>query len=267
MKIAEAVLGSIFPENIYCVCCGSVTEAGRRYSLCTNCEGKFGWVTENTCAVCGKPLSETNRRRGVCYACRETDHVFDKGYTCSLYGLYERALVMDLKYRGKTYIARPMGEMMADRMEAEFGASGGGPVYVPWDTVTWVPVHEKRLEERGYDQAELIARMFLKAAEKAGFLGPAGEVIQTARLLERSRETSAMKDLGPMERRANVRDAFTVRDEERAKTEGSCALIIDDIYTTGATFDACAKALKDGGAAKVYCFSFAAGADRMMSTE
>ncbi len=293
---------ALFPAGIYCICCGSVIDASRRYSLCDSCIGKLGWNTGNVCEKCGKVLvsalaeddgshiqgagysggrrlysgayadavygERTGRR--LCADCRSRTHRFDRGYTCSQYGLYERALVMDLKYRDKSYIAVHIGEIMADRMAVEEEM---------WDIVTWVPVHTKRLAGRGYDQAELIAAAF---AERSGLPAP-------VRLLERRRETSAMKDLGVSERIANVKDAFAVADEAlpRAKQagagsgirggsagsesevgadgdtrdliRGSSILLIDDIYTTGATLDSCAGVLKEAGASRVDVLTFASG--------
>ena len=266
--IYKQVMRAVFPQNIYCICCDSVIDASRRYSLCDNCISKFGWVTERTCAKCGKPLSEKNYDRGLCYSCRETEHIFDKGYTCSQYGLYERALIMDLKYRDKSYIARSIGEIMADRMDAEFGISdrnryeeteaddGNG---FPWDAVTWVPVHKTRLEERGYDQAELLTKYFAEDLCALTWKTPG-----VRSLLERAKATPPMKDLGPFERRINVEGAFRVRAEDKDAKEaidGKSILLIDDIYTTGATLDACAYALKEAGAERVDVLTFASGGD------
>lgn len=250
----ERIADLLFPQDIYCLCCGSVTDSSRRYQLCDGCVTKFGWIGEDTCEVCGKPLSEMNKRRGLCYDCLRRGHIFDKGYTCSQYGLYERALVMDLKYRGKSYIARALGRIMADRIEAECGEDMPG-----WDIVTWVPVHRKRLAERGYDQAELMAGFFVKSlAELKGGAG-AGGIPQLAGVLERAQQTAPMKDLSVAERMENVKGAFSVR--RRARVEGKSILVIDDIYTTGATLDACAGALKEGGAARVEVMTFASGGD------
>ena len=252
--IFSEALDMLFPQGIYCICCGSILDGSRPYAVCDDCLGKFSWITEDTCSVCGKPLAAMNRKRRICYSCAEREHSFDKGYTCAQYGLYERAIVMDLKYRDKSYLAGSVGRIMADRIEAELGTD------LPWDAVTWVPVHRKRLAERGYDQAELIAAAFMDAmAEKTERTGRAGGIPALEGFLERAQSTRPMKDLGLMERMENVSGAFRVKKEENVR--GKTILIIDDVYTTGATLDACALALKAAGAGRVEILTFASGGD------
>ncbi len=216
--LIDTLLEMVFPQDIYCICCGSLIDRSRRYSLCDDCVSRFGWVTEHTCEICGKQLAERNRERRLCYDCREREHAFDRGYTCSQYGLYERALVMDLKYRDKSYLARPLGQIMADRIDAEYDDGK-----YPWDIVTWVPVHRKRLEERGYDQAELMAKFFVSSLAGRRSLKLRG-------ILERTARTKPMKDLGIAERAENVRGAFKVKNS--MDVEGKSILVIDDIYVT-----------------------------------
>ena len=166
----------IFPPDIYCICCGSIIDSTRTYSLCDSCIEKFQWIGTDVCRKCGKPLGKDDHR-DLCFDCRTIMHYFDQGYTCCLYDLYARAVVMDLKYRDKSYLGRIVGDIMADRMEAEFGAANsndGSDNYMyrmqddmtdkepsilkeKYDLVIPVPVSPERMEERGYNQAAIIA--------------------------------------------------------------------------------------------------------------
>lgn len=237
-KLASAV----FPTDIYCICCGSIIDSTRTYSICDSCITKFQWATGRVCQKCGKPLSEEDPHQ-ICYDCRTIPHYFDKGYTCCLYDLYARAVVMDMKYRDKSYLCIIVGDILADRM-----------MYEPerYDLVVPVPVSKKRMDERGYNQAALIAKRFSERTEI-----PISEEI-----LERSDKTIPMKDLDAMQRRLNVRGAFKVTpvaEKGKQRIERKRILLIDDIYTTGATVDECARILKEACSSCVDILTFAAG--------
>lgn len=246
-EAARKCLETVFPMEIYCMCCGSIIDASREYALCDNCIDKLHWAGGKTCAKCGKILEE-NYRHDMCADCREREHYFDRGFTCAQYGLYERALVMDLKYRDKSWIGRKLGMIMAERISLED---------VCVDMAVPVPVHPQRMYERGYNQAEIMAR---PVAERLG-------VRLDTCILKRKRETAAMKDLGVWERIENTRDAFEVVPGRQDDLQGKKIILIDDIYTTGATMDGCSRVLKEAGAAAVYAFTFAAGGNRLRTDE
>ncbi|MEE3361954.1 MAG: ComF family protein [Anaerovoracaceae bacterium] len=227
-----------FPGNIYCVCCGAVIDATRPYSLCDKCMERFRWADGRTCAKCGKPLGDA-WKHDICADCREREHVFDKGFTCLQYGLYEKRLIAEYKYLRKKYIARVISEIMYDRMECED---------ISYDIVTAVPVHRSRLKTRGFDQAALCASMF---AERAG--------TEYADSLVRVKHTRAMKSLNAEERKINISGAFAAAAGAADRIKGKDVLLVDDIYTTGSTADVCAAVLKNEGARAVYVLTLASG--------
>ena len=238
----------IFPKSIYCICCGSVIDFSRSYSLCDSCIEKIKWVGGNTCEKCGRVLNERTHHR-LCSDCRDFPHYYDSGYTCAEYSLYERAIVSDLKYNDKSYIGKVLGNILADRMQAEFTAD---ELQAKYDFVIPVPISSKRYETRGYNQAEIMARAFSKLT---GLCLDANILIRTA-------STEAMKDLSRSERYSNISGAFEVTEHGKEVLPGTTALIIDDIYTTGATAGECAKVLKSAGAERIDILTFAAGGDR-----
>lgn len=142
-----------------------------------------------------------------------------------------RAAIHAHKYRGERRLAEPLGRAMADRWRRA-GASG--------QLVVHVPVHASKLRTRGFDQARDLAQACGRA------LGlPAMDA------LERAARTAAMHDLGRAERARNVGGAFRVRSGWERRVAGCQVLLVDDVLTTGATMEGCARALLAAGAASV----------------
>lgn len=241
MGIIEKGLEAIFPSNIYCISCGSIIDKTRDYALCDSCVERFHWLGKKTCAKCGKILNE-NYRHELCYDCRRFEHTFDKGFTCVQYGLYERGLMMDFKYKGKSYIGRKLGDILYDRMALEEER---------FDLLVPVPMYRKKKARRGYNQAEIMAGQM---ARRSG--------IPMARdLLRRDRQTLPMKGLGPFERYENLKGAFSISPGNHYPIQGKRILLIDDIYTTGSTADACGIVLRQAGAERICILTFACGAN------
>ena len=205
------------------------------------------WVSDRTCRRCGKRLSPANPGE-ICFNCKEKPHEFANGYSCAEYGSHERAVVFSLKYDGRTDIADTVGEIMYDRMTAEFDEE---QLREKYDLVLPVPVHPAKKAERGFNQAALIAKKFTSLAG----------LEYDDDILIRVRETHKMRSLGPDQRRENIRNAFEIRKRRAETLLDKTILIIDDIYTTGATIDEIAALLKTHGAAQVDFLVFASGAD------
>ena len=248
---AGAVLDLIYPPALYCVCCGKIIDETRTYRLCNDCLDNLKWIDGRTCVKCGRQLGTANPG-SVCFNCREHPHSFDRGFTCTEYGTHERAMVFAMKYDGRPDISVVIGEILADRMLAEFGED---ELHGMYDMILPVPVHKTKKSLRGYNQAALIAEEF---SRRAGFTADDDVLIRT-------RETHIMRSLGPEQRRENIRGAFGIRPRRMPEIAGKNILLIDDIYTTGATIDELAAVLRDAGAARVDFLAFASGADMVKS--
>ena len=242
-RLFEKIANCIFPSNIYCICCGSLVDETRSYSICDSCIEKFSWVGLKTCEKCGRILP-AHEVHSMCSDCRSIERQFDRGYTCAKYGLYERALVMDLKYRDKSYIGINLGDVLTDRMLAEFEPE---VLLEKYDAVIPVPSSKDRLNQRGYNQTEVMARRFCSNT---------GLVLDD-HILKRIACTEAMKDLNRMQRYANVKGAFSVEEGRAPDIRGRNFLVIDDLMTTGSTLDECARTLKAAGALVVDVLTFA----------
>ncbi|MCL1809082.1 MAG: ComF family protein [Clostridiales bacterium] len=237
--IAKKVLELLFPSNIYCISCGSIIDNSRIYSLCDSCMGLFHWANGRTCKKCGKIVQE-NYPHDTCTDCRENHRYFEKGYTCVQYGIYERELLLAFKYGGKTFIGEKIADAMADKLKMENFET---------DMVTPVPMHERKQKKRGYNQAAIIARQLAQKLP-APYAG---------KLLLRTGNTAAMSKLSAEERRMNIENAFSIARGAEGRIKGKRILLVDDIYTTGSTADACSRTLLDAGAAEIRIATFAAG--------
>lgn len=241
----EAALEMIFPSNIYCISCGAMIDSTRPYSLCDKCVKKIHWITGRTCKKCGKALQDTYIGE-LCYDCLIYERHFVKGFSCMTYGLLEREIIMDYKYNGKGYIGRKLGDILYDRISCE---------NIKPDVIIPVPLSYDRMRKRGYNQSALMAKR----------LSELWSVEYDEKVLVRARNTQLLRSLNPTERRLMLEDAFSISKSRREIIEGKQILIIDDIFTTGATVDASAKALVSGGAAEVFVLTLASGGNRKPS--
>lgn len=208
-----------------------------REKICPECRQKLPYVPGKRCRKCGKPVEDFEI---LCDDCRKTPHSYDEGRGVFLYNDVMKQTMIRLKYKHRREYGRTLGELV---FEAERTA------VMRWrpEAVVPVPIHRKKLDTRGYNQAEEIARPIAEAA---------GVPLLTD-LLIRTRQTEAMKSLSPEERRQNLTGAFALGKETKKLPER--VILVDDIYTTGATIDACAQVLKQAGTRHVFFLAVCIG--------
>lgn len=205
-----------------CVACGASGSPG--HDLCAACEAALPWIRA-ACLRCGVPLPAD---APACGACLQRPPPVDATRACLLYAAPVDALLPRLKFAGDLACARTLGRLMAGHLRD----APRPEMLVP------VPLHARRLRDRGYDQALELARP----------LGHALGVPVCTRLLGRTRATGAQSRLDAAARRRNVRGAFAV--PSGAPLPASVALV-DDVMTTGATLHAAATALRGAGVARI----------------
>ncbi|MDR2162532.1 MAG: ComF family protein [Clostridiales Family XIII bacterium] len=267
-KTFGTALNLLFPSDIYCAACGNLIDGTRPYALCDFCVREMEWHVGNTCSICGKALAP-HRTGGICSECCEWGRAFDAGISCCSYAGQARDLVRTMKYKDSAWIAGKLADVMYDRWTQLLKAgmipkdyilsasSSYDSVYTaPAFIVVHVPMTETKKRKRGYDQAEIIARR-LASLVGAPFAGG---------ILRRALDTAVMSKLGAHERRVNMERAFEVDSRVRSLiAEGdpsfSHVMLVDDVFTTGSTADACSATLKDVGVKRVILFTFASGAD------
>lgn len=224
------------------VCDRPVKPAGAL--ICPECEKLLQRVEEPMCRRCGKPLrSLSSISMHLCADCRSRPHIFERG--CAVFTYHSAASgIFRFKYKGRREYGGFYGRCMAEKLE-EFTARG-----LPWpDYLVPVPVSEDRLEKRGYNQALVLAREISRLT---------GTPVRDD-ILRRVTETLPMKNMTPAERQNNLKRAFQAFGNDVSLNS---IMLIDDIYTTGSTIDACAHALYERGAGHVFFMSLAIGEDR-----
>lgn len=237
----DRIRDTVFPGEIYCLSCGRPTDRGTPYALCNHCVRRFHWIDGSVCAICGRPLPP-DQDEGVCSDCSGKTRAFVKGYTCARYGDRERDLLHRFKYGGRAYTAPFLARLLAERLGFE---------RLEADLVVPVPMHPGKERNRGYNQAELLA------AALADQIGLPLE----KRFLVRTAMTVPMSRLSAEEREAACRDLYRAAPGAEECLAGKKVLLVDDIFTTGSTADACSRALLEAGAASVCVATFAAGSD------
>lgn len=237
--IAGALSSVLFPAP--CRICDELLTSASRISICDRCLSGFERITEPMCQCCGRPFISPHAADAIqplCRLCRIGAYAFDRARS---YGVYDEALsaaVVLLKYEG----VQPLGDWFAGRL-AELVQQHAKDWRV--DLVVPVPLHAGRLRERGYNQAELIAKPLAKQ------LG----LRFGSYLLVRTKPRPAQLILSRTERWTSVRGAYATR--ERAQVDNLRILLVDDVLTTGATLDACCRALKKAGAAAIFAVTMA----------
>ena len=219
-RIGRAVLDFVLPQS--CLDCGRSGEI-----LCAPCSARWPRVLSPYCNRCGLPLINDN----ICPDCSRTDFAIDGIRSVFLFEGRVREAIIQFKYYNLRVLARPLALTLSAYIDAHD---------IPFDTVVPVPLHPRKLAERGYNQSNLLAN------ELARLRG----LTQADRKLKKWQYTPPQATLKQAaHRRHNVQQAFKA-------VPGSMylrhVLLIDDIATTGSTLDACALALKMAGAVSVW---------------
>lgn len=233
-KISNIFLDILYPRR--CPVCHDIA-APKGQKVCTMCKEKLRPITGARCFCCSKPLK--NKEQEYCNDCKKPRQ-FDQGFGIFSYGSVLQESLFKLKYGKRQEYGVFYGQ---------FAAAYSRDLIQQWNVEVLVPVplHRKREEKRGYNQAALIAEAMGKS------LG----IPVDCKLLKRIVHTKPQKELDSKERRANLRNAFALRKQNPYKR----LLLIDDIYTTGATIEAAAAVLRKAGAEKIYFIAVAMGGD------
>lgn len=352
--LTDKLIELVYPTATYCIVCGNFIDDSRQYCMCDHCirhinwgrisvdvkrqaeaerrseeaDGNVAYLSEESSAMAydEPPLAEL--QAGCRSAARELP---DSVLACFEYGLYSRRVVFELKYNGHSYVARVGAHIMADRVRTDPSAA----FLHGCDFVTAVPVSRRKLQRRGFNQAEKLAKYFCKESGMK----------QLPSLLLRTKDTEALRSLSPAERSMKLEGVFAVDEAklrrlrqvkatsdslaEQGKAESHAAyrtsgsgngescvpckaaqngsgneysaenlpsgkrdarhlwgkeesresetlkslplagmriLLIDDIYTTGATARHCTQVLKAAGASEVHLLVLATGSDFAVNT-
>jgi ComF family protein len=227
----------------YCTACAQPTEAGTH--LCDDCAEeaeRLRWAAPALCHRCSRPFWGSPPLPEVCADCMEWNPAFECVVApCRFVGVV-RDVVHQFKYDGKRHLRRIVSGWMREGLADTRLCHPVPEVLVP------VPLHWWKRRLRGFNQAELLA----------GELS-SSEGMRVLNALRRVRLTVTQTQLAREERRLNVCGAFGIRRRIARQIQGRHLLLVDDVFTTGATLDACAAVLLEGGAASVRALTAARG--------
>ena len=230
-----ALLDILFPER--CLSCGTGLKTRPEISYCTRCLQDIRWLREPLCTKCGKQFEYAAGGSHLCGYCLVNGWHFKEARAVVHYKPPVTEAVKMFKYKGKMHGLATLTALAHQYFQLQ-------ELPQP-DLLVPVPLHARRLRQRGFNQALILCRRIFPAWRDR--LAPA--------VLERHFETQPQTGLGAAERRRNVRNVFQVRRPEKIKNKK--ILLVDDVFTTGATVNECARTLMKNQASEVNVFTFA----------
>ena len=214
-----------FPPAAKCVMCGMETNS---YGLCESCENELPWINEPACVICGGNMLGEGE---VCIECKDRDYHFARCYCVLEYRDEIQQKILSFKNGGQKFL----GQTFASLMERKYNE-----INVKIDMVIPIPINEKRLKERGFNQSDLLCEELPNVRNDVVF---------------RIKDTPHQTGLNRDNRVVNLENAFKVENKNDIKNK--TILLVDDIYTTGSTLNECAKTLLNAGAKKVFALCLA----------
>lgn len=238
-QLCRAAADIVFPRN--CVHCGRAAEGGALRHFCGDCERTLHLVAPPHCTTCGHPFYGEMEDNRLCPHCDALAPKFGQGKTAVLLKGAGRALVHTLKYDHGLHVLEDIETLM--RRAPGYADYLSGAVLVP------VPLHPRKLRERGYNQGLLLAECALRVA---------GSGARIEQLLARVLDTESQTRHDRATRRENLKNAFALA-KGATITPAQRYLLIDDVFTTGSTLNNCAAVLRRAGALSLDVVTFGHG--------
>ena len=238
--MTDQILNWLYPPA--CIACKVMLPVNMgNFYMCERCEPLFARVELPICEKCGKNLITQDEN---CASCFGKNFYFESNVSTFMYDDLMKDLLHDMKFRNKKRIATGLGLLWAKHIECpdeDF-------------LLTWLPMHPKKQKERGFNQAEVMAKQIAK-----------GLGVPCRNIIRRVVDTPAQAGLHPKLRHENVKGAFEVNSGY--SVHGTNIVIIDDIFTTGASINECARVLIEGGAKKIHARTLALTPRKINSNE
>ena len=244
LSLGDRVLGLLYPRH--CPVCDDLLpvvefkngELRTGRLIHEACARKIRYIKGDTCMKCGKPLAAAEREQEYCGDCRRIRHVFDRGFAVFDYRSISGS-IYKFKYMGRQEYATFYGRAARLHLGKELQRLG-------IDAIIPVPMYRAKEIKRGYNQANVFAKM----------VGKECGIPVYKNVIKRNKNTLPMKKLDARGRRNNLKKAFNIAQND---VKFKCILIIDDIYTTGSTIDEIAHEFRIAGVSRIYFLTLAIG--------
>lgn len=221
----------LYPSYTKCIICNEEIFIDNDFCICPSCTIKLPHKLNDGCEVCGRKVTGESR---VCEHCKTIKFDFKIARAPFYYTDIMHKVVYHLKYDNAKYLAPYLSKIMYNYFKTSED-------FNDIDIITCVPIHKNRLKKRKYNQSELLLESFLETNKV------------NARIIEKIKDTGSQTEKTYIERLTGLEDAFKVKDKNLIKNKN--ILIIDDIFTTGATMNAISKELLKSGAKSVKCLT------------
>jgi ComF family protein len=225
-NLSSTILEFFLPR--LCLFCGAAVGEEAAAAVCPECEAQIDWVESPLCTCCGRMFDSRDVADHTCGDCQTDPPPFARARAAALYDGPVAQAIKRFKFNRQMAMLPVMQLWLKRPLCRELAAAA--------DLLVPVPLHKRRLKTRGFNQALLLARAI-------------PELPCSREAVVRTRHTVPQVELKPRERQANVKGAFAVSDA--AQVKGKRVLLVDDLYTTGATVKECARVLRRAGARRV----------------
>ena len=229
MKIINFFLDLLFPKK--CIVCDEIFEfKNRDRCLCDDCKNLFEIINSRRCKKCSRPIDSGN----FCNLCSSKNNIFDLNYAFFVYDGIIPEMIHKFKFKNHPAVGIGLGKIMAENLDLNL-------INKKFDFIIPVPIHKKRMRERGFNQAEIMAREISKKIS----------VPVRTDILFRIKNTKPQWHLNSHERENNLKNAFAAK-----KINHKNIILLDDIFTTGSTINKCSEVLKKSGADYIFSLTF-----------
>lgn len=236
-SLVDIFLNLVYPDN--CRICGQRRATKAQSYVCHECRKDIRQITPPVCSLCGRQFEGDITVEFTCEDCRNRKIYYDRARSAVYYdGTVVKALHA-YKYNNAMWFEPFLAQMLIEKAKIEI-CNG------EWDCIVPVPLHFVRKNERGFNQAERLSNHLSKAVK----------IPVNARILKRVKYTETQTALERHKRGENVKNAFALRDRD-LNINGLRIVLVDDVMTTGATVNECAKTLRKGGASSIFVLTLA----------
>jgi competence protein ComFC len=237
MKFVSVLLDILYPDGIKCIVCSGELDRKTRYGVCDRCKLPHNF---KFCLKCGKGLGSNDAV--YCQDCGKEKREFDTARAPFRYEGDIVKLIYDIKYGSAKYLAANFAEFMYDTLtESGFEA----------DVITFVPIPAERKRERGYNQAEEIAVRLFEISS-----------IECVDALERTKYVKNLARMTKHERAEAVKGTIVLKDGAKASLKGKKVVLIDDVFTSGATANECSRILRKAKPDSIFVLTFATATEK-----
>lgn len=233
-KYISKLISIIFPSK--CIACSSIVSAGSK--ICSICWGKLEFISSPSCAKCDYPFEFDIGHDALCGSCLNEAPLFDKAISVLRYTALSKVMVHRLKYSDKLHIAKHFASLLFKKIHKDVHK---------FDFIIPVPMHRKKMRSRFYNQAALMV------THLSGY----SAIVPLHNGLLKTKHHKSQTGLSRGIRKENVKNTFGINKKYISLIKGKNILLVDDVYTTGATVNECSKVLRRSGCGSITVITLA----------